>query len=372
MFGIERFPTGNKVKLDSDQCDSKLDTKYSLKTHILPGHEGKKFYCEDCKNQYSSKTSLNRQVILFHGTNSLLKKNKKESSHGDQKLGSVCKQCGKSFILRWVLRQHMITHKGEKPYNCEQCFKSFNQKTNLKTHMVVHTGVRAYVCPECKKDFKTKDIQRYHLVKHHKSTSEEKILIQEKISKMLWMFFIALETVLKEVIGIQKIHKQYLSLMKSQPDWFNTQVVAQEVSEFQEMGTEVSHNKKPIINFARNTPKPITCVKPLQKVKTFIENVISPCLESNKKVSNEQNYMVSNINEGKIEMKTIDKRSHDNEKKDYKTIFKYHLSTSIIDKEAALDAVKSVNLYHLANEAVFRGKTFVLKSIYRISILYLV
>ena len=156
--------------------------------------------------------------------------------------------------------------------------------------------------------------------------------------------------------------QKYLSLMKSQPDWFNTQVVAQEVSEFQEMGTEVSHNKKPIINFARNTPKPIACVKPLQKVKTFIENVISPCLESNKKVSNEQNYKVSDINEGKIEMKTIDKRSHDNEKKDYKTIFKYHLSTSIIDKEAALDAVKSVNLYHLANEAVFRGKTSVLKS----------
>ena len=51
-------------------------------------------------------------------------------------------------------------------------------------------------------------------------------------------------------------------------------------------------------------------------------------------------------------MQTVQKRSHKIERKDHKTNVKSDLSTLIIDKAAALAAVESINLNHLANKAV--------------------
>ena len=101
MSGIVSFPTGGKVKLDCDQCESKLNTKQSLKMNI-------------------------------HEDNCLVKKQKKECLHGDQLLDLICKQCGKVFRQIRFLKQHMITHSGAKPFKCEQCSKSFNLRGNLK------------------------------------------------------------------------------------------------------------------------------------------------------------------------------------------------------------------------------------------------
>lgn len=36
----------------------------------------------------------------------------------------TCDQCGKSFIQKGNLDNHLLTHIAARPYNCEQCGKS--------------------------------------------------------------------------------------------------------------------------------------------------------------------------------------------------------------------------------------------------------
>ena len=39
-----------------------------------------------------------------------------------------CKECEKEFKEKSNLRQHMIVHSAEKPFQCDICDKSFNPK----------------------------------------------------------------------------------------------------------------------------------------------------------------------------------------------------------------------------------------------------
>uniref|UniRef100_A0A671MNK4 C2H2-type domain-containing protein n=1 Tax=Sinocyclocheilus anshuiensis TaxID=1608454 RepID=A0A671MNK4_9TELE len=46
----------------------------------------------------------------------------------------TCSQCGKSFICKGILRNHMLIHAGIKPFSCSECGKTFTQKGHLKVH----------------------------------------------------------------------------------------------------------------------------------------------------------------------------------------------------------------------------------------------
>lgn len=62
----------------------------------------------------------------------------------------ACHICSKMFT-NCKLRQHMLSHTKEKPYECNTCQQRFSIRSNLKRHMMRHTGERPHVCEICGK-----------------------------------------------------------------------------------------------------------------------------------------------------------------------------------------------------------------------------
>ncbi|XP_068164559.1 zinc finger protein ZFP2-like isoform X2 [Antennarius striatus] len=67
----------------------------------------------------------------------------------------TCEQCGKTCARRGDLKIHMLSHSDERPYNCSHCTKRFKHQAKLKEHERVHTGEKPHVCMLCSKQFRT-------------------------------------------------------------------------------------------------------------------------------------------------------------------------------------------------------------------------
>lgn len=60
-----------------------------------------------------------------------------------------CSCCSRTFMQRYALKQHFLTHTGERPFVCQICQKTFTQLGSLNRHMVIHEGIKPFKCTFC-------------------------------------------------------------------------------------------------------------------------------------------------------------------------------------------------------------------------------
>ncbi|CAK8690775.1 unnamed protein product [Clavelina lepadiformis] len=48
-----------------------------------------------------------------------------------------CRFCVKGFAKSYVLKNHMITHSAERPYQCDICQRTYSQKSSMKRHKAI-------------------------------------------------------------------------------------------------------------------------------------------------------------------------------------------------------------------------------------------
>ncbi|CAL8075645.1 unnamed protein product [Calicophoron daubneyi] len=78
----------------------------------------------------------------------------------------TCEHCGKQFDRPSLLKRHLLTHTGERPFECRFCSKGFSTRSGVNTHERTHTGQRPYVCRICGRRFAAGSNLIFHKYTH--------------------------------------------------------------------------------------------------------------------------------------------------------------------------------------------------------------
>lgn len=165
------------------ECGAGFITPDRLYSHKAI-HEDGQHTCEDCPKKFRHLKALKKHIRDVHNKaecnrcpycDETFKKYREKKTHLISVHGFFfeefkCDLCPKVFTLKGKLDVHKKqVHFQIKNHTCEECDLKFYQKSDLKDHMLTHTGERKYQCDICKKCFSQKKYVRFHLKVHDRS-----------------------------------------------------------------------------------------------------------------------------------------------------------------------------------------------------------
>lgn len=149
--GKTRMPVPiNNISLTCIVCTKTLKSQLSLDRHLLSHVTRKiKYICDTCGKGFVSKNGLSQHVLV----------------HSDAR-PFPCKVCKFSFKTRHELRFHVTVHYGVKPFTCDVCGKSFRLRKELIRHNIIHTDTVPHICAYCSKGFRFRHLLIQHIRLH--------------------------------------------------------------------------------------------------------------------------------------------------------------------------------------------------------------
>ena len=159
-------------------CDAKFTTSSLLKNHEMSQHSEERAYQCHCGMTFKTRNNLRRHRAVHSG---IVGKNKsrlipanENETETNLKKKHVCDICGKRYITKSKLEEHIAAHQNLRSYICDVCGEGFNSKYGLESHSYTHTDDRPEVCDLCGKCFKSSRSLRIHIKTHQSKDVENK------------------------------------------------------------------------------------------------------------------------------------------------------------------------------------------------------
>lgn len=140
-----------------ETCSICQRTVMCMKLHLRRKHNGEhKYKCRLCEEKFLYKSNLTEHIRVKHDTDKQHMKKER----------LLCTYCGNFLHSRKAYGYHMLSHKGEKPFQCSFCIKKFRSHNYLKIHERSHTDERPYPCTYCNRAFRDNSTLKGHIRTH--------------------------------------------------------------------------------------------------------------------------------------------------------------------------------------------------------------
>ncbi|CAG7820668.1 unnamed protein product [Allacma fusca] len=177
-----RFQSNNPNRsVSCDVCSSRM-TEAAFPKHMLKHEVGfpKPFQCTFCDKNFSQNSSRNKHLLShpeFSGnicqhcykelpSQELLEEH--ESRHPPSpRRRKICQVCGKGLATTYGLKQHMLLHGTETPFQCHVCGKFFKTRNYLRIHNFSHSKRKPFSCKFCDYHYKFGSLGHYHTLHSH-------------------------------------------------------------------------------------------------------------------------------------------------------------------------------------------------------------
>lgn len=127
-----------------EECGKKCKTYWALRGHQLTHSTERPLKCAHCDKLFKNKQTLKIHEDIHNQTNYIcvicgLKLNTRRTLrmhmvvHSDQKQHK-CDYCGNEYKRAKALKNHLILHTGLKPYTCDFCDRTFANGSNCRSH----------------------------------------------------------------------------------------------------------------------------------------------------------------------------------------------------------------------------------------------